>query len=174
MIDTERLSLRLLEETDEQDIIRWRNDKEIIDCFFSYKGITSKEHREWFEKYVKGSDRIEFIICIKSNNKKIGTIGLSNIDHRNQKAEYGILLGEKDERGKGFGKEATLALLDYGFYELNLNKIFLKVFSDNTNAIELYKKAGFKEDGLLRKDVFKNGQFKDVLIMSILRDERKK
>ncbi|MHB1392786.1 MAG: GNAT family N-acetyltransferase [Clostridia bacterium] len=174
MLETNRLRLELLDEIDELDIIRWRNDKEIIDNLFSFRGVTLSEHRKWFERYLKSDDRIEFIIHKKDDGKKLGTISLSSIDYKNQKAEYGILIGEKSEWGKSYAKEASFAILEYGFKELNLEKIYLKVFIDNTNAINLYKNLGFTNEGILRKDVFKNGIFKDVLTMSILRDEWKK
>jgi diamine N-acetyltransferase len=116
---------------------------------------------------------MDYLRIRKENDKKIGTIGLSNIDYRNQKAEYGVLIGELDEQGKGYAKEASDILIDYGFYELNLQKIYLKVFHDNKAAIRLYKKLQFKEEGLLRKEIYKNGLFKDVLVMSILREEWK-
>ncbi|MCR4435057.1 MAG: UDP-4-amino-4,6-dideoxy-N-acetyl-beta-L-altrosamine N-acetyltransferase [Clostridiales bacterium] len=173
MLETDRLILKLLDEEDEKSILAWRNQKDIIDSLFCHKGITLKEHREWYEKYLRSGNRIEFIIIVKNSGRKIGTVGLSNIDYRNQKAEYGIFLGEKAERGKGYGKEASCALISYGFNELNLRRIYLKVFRDNRQAVKLYKNLGFNEEGILRKDVYKNGKFKDVMIMSILKDEWK-
>lgn len=173
MIETKRLILRPIDKNDDEEIVKWRNQKEIINGLFSYKGITLSEHRNWFEKYLHDGSRMEFIIIKKDNNKKIGTIGLSNIDSRNQKSEYGILLGEKEEWGKGYAVEASLAVIHYGFQELNMQKIYLKVFADNMDAINLYKRLGFIQEGLLRKDMYKNGEFKDVLIMAILRDEWK-
>ena len=171
MIETQRLFLKPLDTTDDTDIVRWRNQKEIIDCLFSSGGITISEHQNWFENYLKSNNRIEFVICIKENSKKVGTIGLSNIDNENRKAEYGILLGETNEWGKGYAREASIALIRYGFYEQNLQRIYLKVFSDNSTAIKLYRKLKFKEEGLLRNEIFKDGSFKDVIIMVLLRDE---
>lgn len=173
MLETDRLILLLLDEQDEEEIVRWRNQKEIIDSIFSSGGITLKEHREWYEKYSKGNSRIEFIMKLKKDSIKIGTIGLSNIDPINQKAEYGILIGEKEQHGKGLGYEASCAILTYGFNKLNLHKIYLKCFSDNAHALKLYCKIGFNEEGLLKRDVYKNGEFRDVTLMSIFREEWK-
>lgn len=170
MIKTERLYLKLLSEEDEGHIVKWRNKKEVIDNFFSHKGITLEEHKNWYQSYLKNDSRIEFIIIKKDDDKKIGTIGLSNIDYRNQKCEYGILIGEEEEQRKGYGKEASIAIIDYAFQELNLHKIYLKVFSDNEFALKVYDSLGFKKEGLLKKDIFKNGEFKDVVIMGILRE----
>ncbi|KXG76350.1 GNAT family N-acetyltransferase [Thermotalea metallivorans] len=173
MLQTERLILKLLDEEDEQCIVRWRNKINIIRHLFSFKGTTFSEHRRWFEQYIKHQDRMEFIIMIKENGKKIGTIGFNHIDYRNQKAEYGILIGEEEEQGKGYALEASRAFINYGFKELNLQKIYLKVFYDNDEAIKLYKKLNFQQEGVLRKEIYKNGQFKDVVIMSVLKEEWK-
>ncbi len=173
MIKTQRLILKGIEEIDELEIIKWRNQKRVLDNLFSCIGPTLSEHRRWFEKYSTSKDRIEFIIVINGQNKKVGTIGLSNIDYKNQKAEYGIIIGEEDELGKGYAKEATQAILKYGFEELNLRKIYLRVFSDNTGALNLYKKTCFKQEGLLKEDIYKGGKFKDIVIMSVFKEEWK-
>lgn len=171
MLETERLLLKLIDEEDAKDIVKWRNQIEVINNLFSYKGITLSEHKNWFEGYLKDNSRIEFVIFVKEDNKKIGTIGLSNIDYKNQKAEYGILIGENAEWGKGYAEEASFAIINYGFKELNLNKIYLHVFKANIKALRLYNKLGFIEEGILRRHIFKNGDFKDVVVMSILRGE---
>ncbi len=169
MLETERLVLRLMEVEDEDVIVSWRNKKEIIDGFFSHKGPTLTEHREWYQRYLKGGSRLEFVIRIKESGKRIGTIGLNNLDFLNQKAEYGILIGEDEAKGKGYGEEASIALLKYAFEELNLHRIYLRVFTVNSAAIRLYEKLGFEKEGILRQDAFKNGRYQDVLMMAIMR-----
>lgn len=171
MLETERLVLRLLDEQDEDDIFKWRNSKNAINNFFSFKGLTITEHRLWYDKYSQDDTRIEFIISKKEDSKKIGTIGLSSIDYKNQKAEYGILIGEAQECGKGFAREASIAVINYAFSELNLRKIKLSGFSDNLSAINLYNRLGFKEEGILRREIYKNGIFKDVFLMALLKEE---
>lgn len=169
MLETERLQLRMIDGNDTVDIVRWRNNKEIIDNLFSYKGVTIEQHQNWYKNYINSNTRIELMIIKKEDGSKIGTVGLSQIDHMNQKAEYGVLIGETKNHGKGYAKEASEAIIDYGFQELNLMKIYLKVFTNNVNAINLYRKLGFVEEGILRKDVYKNGGFKDVMSMAIFR-----
>lgn len=171
MLETPRLILRLLSEEDEHKIVAWRNSKEVINNLLSYKGITIDEHRIWYANYLQDETRIEFVICKRDNNEKIGTVGLSSIDYKNQTGEYGILLGENQERGKGYAKEASIAVINYAFLECNLRKIKLKVFCDNNRAINMYKRLGFNEEGILRAEIFKNGLFKDILMMAILKDE---
>lgn len=174
MLQSNRIRLRLMEEKDADLVLAWRNKKEIIDQLFSYVGIVAKQHYNWYEKYINDDRRIEFIIEIIETQKPIGTIGLNNIDYKNQKAELGIMIGELEEQGKGYATEAIVKLIQYAFDEMNLQKIYLKTFYSNNRAIKLYKKLGFVQEGILRRDVYKNGKFKDVVIMSILRGEWKK
>jgi len=62
-------------------------------------------------------------------------------------------------------------MVNYGFKNLNLNRIYLRVFETNARAIHCYEKAGFKHEGRLRQACFLDGEYKDVLMMSILKSE---
>ena len=62
-------------------------------------------------------------------------------------------------------------LLRHGFRTLNLNRVYLRVHADNKRAIRTYEKVGFVHEGKLRQAVYKNGKYKDVLLMSVLHDE---
>jgi RimJ/RimL family protein N-acetyltransferase len=62
-------------------------------------------------------------------------------------------------------------LLDYAFYELNLHRISLKVYSMNEKAIHLYKKLGFKEEGVSREVLFREGKWHDLIHMGVLSGE---
>ena len=171
MLESNRIILKPLDELDSMEIVRWRNTKYVLDNVFSDQGPTVEEHRKWFEKYSSSVDRVEFVIIVKEINRKIGTIGLSSIDPKDQNAEYGILIGEVDMIGKGYAKEASELLIEYGFNQLNLQRIYLNVFEDNANAINLYNKLHFTVEGILRKSKNKKGIFKNVVVMSILKEE---
>lgn len=152
-------------------IVKWRNNPLILESLFSSEKITLESHTKWFERYIIGTDRKEFIIYHVGSDKAVGTIGLSNIDIVNSKAEYGIIIGEDEFRGRGIAKAASMLILEHGFNILGLNKIYLKVLINNKDAIGLYKKLGFTQEGLLRQDIYKNGTFKDVVIMSLLKSD---
>ncbi|MCI0709573.1 MAG: GNAT family N-acetyltransferase [Chloroflexi bacterium] len=92
-------------------------------------------------------------------------------DARNRAASIGIGIAEPAYREKGYGTEAMRLMLDYGFNELNLNRVELTVSSFNPRAIHVYKKVGFKEEGILRQCDYNDGQYYDVLVMSLLREE---
>ncbi|AUJ24140.1 Spermidine N(1)-acetyltransferase [Virgibacillus dokdonensis] len=94
-----------------------------------------------------------------------------NIDQKNRNAECIIDIGEKDYWGRGVGKEALKLLLDYAFLELNFHRVSLRVFSFNERAIQLYRKLGFKQEGVSRQALFQNGNWHDMIHMAILQQE---
>ncbi len=170
MIEGKRVELREIEEDDLERIVRWRNDQDTLKWLFSYRPLCMASQRKWYERYLEDDSLQTFIIELKQDQLSIGTVSLSDIDHKNQRGELGILIGEKEFRGKGLGKESLELLMDYAFSQENLGKIKAHVFSDNLGAIKLYEQCGFVLEGTLRKETYKDGRFKDVCIMSAFRD----
>src|SRR5262249_23759045 len=74
---------------------------------------------------------------------------------------------------RGYGTEALRLLLRHGFHTLNLNRVALRVYGNNARAIHAYEKAGFAHEGQLRQAIYKEGAYRDVLLMSVLREEWK-
>ncbi len=112
-----------------------------------------------------------FSIVAVDGDKLIGRCGLFSVDHINQMAMLGIVIGENDHWGNGFGTEATRLLLDYGFNLLNLHSIMLGAISFNERAINCYRRVGFKEIGRRRQARLLAGRRYDAVFMDILADE---
>ncbi|PKK38523.1 hypothetical protein BWI96_01770 [Siphonobacter sp. SORGH_AS_0500] len=152
-------------------INQWRNDPEVMQYLtnqFRYIGLEAD--RNWFAYYQQ--HRNEAVrLAILDEGTLVGTVQLTQIDRMNQQAEYSIMIGEKNHQSKGLGRQATQAILKHGFLDLNLHRIYLTVLTDNERAIRLYESIGFQREGIYRKSLFKNGQFVDVMGMSLLRDE---
>jgi RimJ/RimL family protein N-acetyltransferase len=108
--------------------------------------------------------------AIDAEEELIGICGLHSIDHYQQLAEVGIRIGI-EFRGKAYGQDAVRVLLDYGFQQLNLAKISLRVLADDERAVGAYRKAGFVEEGRLRSHAWYDGARHDELVMSVLREE---
>jgi RimJ/RimL family protein N-acetyltransferase len=111
-----------------------------------------------------------FALRTVSDDRLIGMVEL-DVDWSNQAAWLGIGIGDADYRGKGYGTEAMRLALNYAFYELNLYRVSLSVFSYNPRAIHVYEKVGFKHEGRLRSAMFRDGQRHDILLMGVLRTE---
>ena len=82
-----------------------------------------------------------------------------------------IVIGKKEYLGKGYGSEAIRVLQKFAFEELNLSRIELDVYDYNARAYKCYLKCGYKEEGRMRQKLFKNGRYRDVIRMAILKEE---
>ena len=164
-----RIHIRPIQERDTSLIVQWRNADAVRSRFIFQEKFTVELHENWMKKKVKTGEVVQFIIEIE--DRPVGSVYLRDCDFHNQKAEFGIFIGEDDARGRGVGAEAIRQILDYAFYSLNLNKIFLRVFKDNIRAISCYEKAGFKCEGCAREDVIVNNKKCDIVFMSILKEE---
>ena len=137
--------------------------------YLSYTNIIDFESEKEFLISVKKEKR--FAVRLLENDELLGNIGFKSIGEIHRTAEMGIMLGNPKYQRKGYGMEAINLLLDYGFSFLNLRNISLNVFEYNEVAYNLYKKAGFKEVGRLRKAVEIMGKTYDVIIMDMLKEE---
>lgn len=175
LFESNRIFLRKMTSEDIEIYHKWRNDIEVMKSTSPSLDIYSIEETEEFVNYfILGSKSAKaYIIIEKESGEAIGIISLVNIDYKNRKAESIIDIGEKEFWGKGFGSEAMKLLLDFGFLELNLHRISLKVFVFNSRAINLYKKLGFQEEGRARESIFRRGKWYDTIYMSLLEDEYK-
>lgn len=170
MIEGERVQLRRMGPPDAADVVRLRSDPDVQAQLFSERPPTVAEHLRWLADVDARGDRHEFMIVERTSGRSVGTIGLSGIDPTHRRAEYGVLIGEPDARGKGLASEASRLLLDHAFQTLGLGRVYLHVFSDNEAAVRLYERVGFLREGLLRRHVYKGGRFRDVVVMAAVRD----
>jgi RimJ/RimL family protein N-acetyltransferase len=112
-----------------------------------------------------------FAICRLGDTRAIGNVSLRNIDRENGSAEMSVLMTDHAYIGRGYGTDAVNCIVDFGFGELRLQRIYLRVFDYNPRAKRSYQKSGFQTDATLRHARFHRGQHHDVDVMSILRDE---
>jgi RimJ/RimL family protein N-acetyltransferase len=168
-----RVYLRSLEPTDVDNLIIWHNDPEVTSSLGGNTFFVSKLREiEWLkDASLNDKTNIRLAICLKEDNKYIGNINLTSVNWINRSAEYSIMLGDKIEWNKGYGSEATQLILKYAFEELNLNRVYLTVRTDNIAAIKMYKKSGFNEEGIQRECIYKNNHHLDMYMMSILKNE---
>lgn len=172
MIAGERVVLRPMDERDTDDVVRWRAEPAVAAQLFSERPPTREEHLAWLARLRPDGERREFIIVERAGGRAVGTIGLSQLDRRYRRAEYGLLIGEPSARGKGMAAEASRLLLQHAFTALGLNRVYLHVLADNDAALRLYDRLGFASEGVLREHVCKDGRFRDVVVMGIVKPPR--
>ncbi len=171
MDEKNNVYLKPIDEGDTDLIIKWRNSPKVKENFIFQKQITKEMHHKWLKDQVYTGKTVQFIIVEENTNKPLGSIYLRDIDKLNMHAELGIFIGEDNCRGKGYGKQSIAQILKYGFTQLKLNKIFLRVLKNNTIAINSYNKSGFSQEGLFKQDVMINNKYYDIVFMAILESE---
>jgi len=112
----------------------------------------------------------EFMLRTLAEGKLIG-FGALWINWNHRTAGLGIGIGEPEFRGKGYGTDAMRLLIGYGFRELDLHRIQLSVLASNLRAIRCYEKVGFIREIVKRAEIYRDGQWIDVIYMGLLRSE---
>jgi RimJ/RimL family protein N-acetyltransferase len=132
---------------------RWLNDFAVTRYYLDTpRPQTMEERAAAYERLGAGDPHsIDFAIYELATMRPIGRVGLEEISYQHRRATFGILIGEKDCWGKGYGTEATRLTLEYGFHLLGLHNIMLSVSSANTAAIRAYTRAGFHVIGVRRE-----------------------
>ena len=167
------LKLRELARDDVKTINLWRRDSELIAGLGApYRFINEEVDFSWFDSYMKNRNScIRCVICDTDNEERpIGLITLANINYINRSAELHIMIGEKENQGKGVGTFAVMTIIKHAFDDLNLQRVELGVLESNEIAVKLYKKCGFVQEGVKRKSNYKNGKYENMIIMSVLKE----
>jgi len=132
---------------------------------------TIQDEEDWFNHQRNDASSRHFAILTLAEGKLIGNCGLHQIDWSNRHAIFGIVIGDKNYWGKGFGTDATRTILRYAFEEANFHRVALEVFDFNPRGMRVYERCGFKLEGTRRQALFREGAWHDEHIMAILRDE---
>ena len=155
---------------DAEIFTEWLNDFETTDYIGMSGNLMSLDgEKDFLEK--NNNPVAIFVIVTLEDDRMIGTVSLENINRTNRTATLGIFIGDKSYRNNGYGPEAILLILEYGFRYMNLYNIGLDLIECNTRAFKCYERCGFKEYGRRRKCKFINGHYYDCISMDILADE---
>lgn len=152
---------------------RWRSDPEVTRYWITQDIPDQAAIRQWYERnQANGS----LVWAILHADEPVGYVTLFERDDVNRKAELALMIGERSVWGQGFAKEALTTILRHAFTPadtggLAMHKVWLAVFAENVAARRAYQAIGFREDGILREDMFRDGTWHDQLLMSVLDDE---
>ena len=150
---------------------RWINDFAAVRTLaLPPQPMTLEAEAAWYDGLVTDGTRL-FTIYERATWRPIGNTDLRDVDHRNRSASFGILIGEADARGKGYGTEATRLVLDYAFTALGLHNVLLTCYEFNLAGKRAYEKAGFKEIGRRRQCRWLAGRLWDEIYMDCLATE---
>jgi RimJ/RimL family protein N-acetyltransferase len=177
MILGQRVRLRPVEKDDLPRFVKWFADPEVRAHLATYKPLSQAQEERWFDRNLTAGDTQTWAIDAQPADMAVGpwvhvgSCGYHAIDWRNRSGEVGIVIGARDYWGRGYGTDVMQTLVAWGFYTLNLNRVYLRVYADNARAIRCYEKVGFQTEGRLRQDNFYNGAYRDTLLMGVLRED---
>jgi len=166
--------LRPLEMEDLELYTAWINDPEVTHFLGAAFPLMSRAaERVWLEAAVpKGVRYGDVTLAIETlEGRHIGSVALHEPKVIERQCSLGIMIGDKTCWDHGYGTDAIVTLLRFGFDDMNLNRVWLTVDAANQRGIACYRKCGFVEEGRLRQDRYQDGAYEDTLIMGVLVDE---
>jgi RimJ/RimL family protein N-acetyltransferase len=175
MIRGKTIVLTELRSADSATLFNWINSPDTVHFNAPYTPIHEPNHTAWFEAVTNASDRVVFAIREPPTLRLIGIVQLVGLHPIHRTAELIIRIGEESDRNRGAGSEAVQLATNFAFMDRNLQRVWLRAFTDNPRAIRAYEKAGFKMEGTMRRACFIDGRWRDEAIMAILRplDDRR-
>jgi len=177
MILGEQIRLRAIEKEDLPKFVKWLNDPEIKHGLSMVMPLSLADEENWFEGLSKRHPcERPLAIEVQPDPQAdewifIGNCSLSDINWQNRSAEVGIFIGEKGYWNQGFGTNTMRLIIKHGFENLNLHRVWLRVFETNQRAMRSYEKAGFTQEGKFRQAQYLDGKYVDVMIMGMLKSE---
>jgi UDP-4-amino-4,6-dideoxy-N-acetyl-beta-L-altrosamine N-acetyltransferase len=162
------LTLRDVEQDDVSRLFEWRNEPEVDRWMYSVPPSLER-HRAWFSAFLADPDRKGFIIL--RDGSPCGSLTLEGLSGAQRRAKWGWYIGDAEARGRGAGRAAQALGLDQAFRAYGLQKVWSEIRAENETALKAQTWAGFRREGYLRRHAFKHGQFRDVALMSILKEE---
>jgi RimJ/RimL family protein N-acetyltransferase len=166
----QHILLKKLELDDAPDVFKWRSS--ISGRYLRQPaGYSLKSQEDWIKN--RGLNEINYIIIDKTTKKKVGTIGIYDVNDFDRIANVGRLLVNEDYLGKSspYGLEALLICYNFVFNIFDFRKITGDILATNTAMYKLQKFLGMKQEGYLEKHTFINDNFEDLHIMSIFKEE---
>ena len=133
--------------------------------------VSSYQQENWFERASGDRNNLRLTIVDRESNAPVGMINLVDIDMKNGVAFSGIRLFGDENKGRGYGKDAVFAIMEYAFYQLRLNRLEGSILVTNVLSLKLYEKCGWIIEGTKREAVFKDGKYIDELQVAILKSD---
>lgn len=165
--------IRKLEIKDLPYMYEWMHDENVTENLQAdFANFTEDKVSDFIKKAMEQNENSENLhyAIVDEQDEYMGTISLKNINRKDKNAEYAIVTRSR-AHGKGYAKEATKDILNLGFKEYGLEKIYLYVLTKNIAANKFYNKCGFKEEGVFRKHLLIKGRLEDIRWYSVLKEE---
>ncbi len=157
--------LRGMVEEDLAQVLEWRNSERVRAGMYTDQVIGWEQHLAWFER-VKVDPSTVYLI-FEYEGVPAGVVNFSQLDRKNHKGVWGFYLGVED-LPRGAGTLMGRLGLQFAFGELQLHKLSGESLAGNGASIRFHQRLGFRQEGLLKQHVMKDGKFEDVIVFGLL------
>ena len=172
-IETNRLLIRPISQTDKELIFEYRSDKE-TNKFQGWIPETINDVESFIENIAKQINEPEtwfqFVIIEKNTEKIIGDIGIHFFGKENLQVEIGCTLN-KHFQSKGYATESLISVIDYLFNDLKKHRIITSIDPDNRNSIKLVKRIGFRKEAHFVESLLINGKWIDDIVYALIKKD---
>lgn len=172
MLEGKEVSLRALEEEDLSVLKNWRNRKHVRKTTREYKLLNMINQKKWFELiHTQNPPRDIIFGIVDKKLKLVGFTALTYIDWKNRNAEISIYFAKENWQNTIQATDTLNLIMEYGFKELNLHRLWVEIFSLSKENIILFTKHKFVKEGILRDKVWRDGKWWDSQIYSMIVDD---
>lgn len=169
IIRGEKVSLRPITPSDLPRLVEWSQDPEVKRHLEGDYPLNLEEASIWFRSMLSDRHNKRWAI-VAADGHLIGDIELDHITWRSGEAELRICIGEKAYWDQGYGTDAVSTVCRHAFDDMQLQRVYLRVFADNPRAVRCYAKAGFRKEGRLRRPD-QSGTLREIFLMRLLQTE---
>jgi len=171
-----KIILEQLQEKDAEILQKWYVDREFRMAYDEYASVDLESIRKEIRESRADirnpkTQKVVYMVKRKTDGRPIGLACLRNLDRRNGNAELVLGIGEKDMRLSGYGVDILIVLLDIVYYELGMEKAYLRIFDNNNLGLKSALSFGFITEGKMRKQAFVEGKYVDQWILGLLKEE---
>lgn len=167
-LEGDKINLRTVEEEDLEFLRDNINNSEIRRHLTARKPVNLEQEKQFFEEVISSNEDVHLAIC--REEEIVGIISLEEDEKDLRVAEIGIWISE-EHHGQGYGTESVELITNYSFNELNLHKIMARAHEGNKASQRVWEKLGFAEEGELREQIYRDGEFVDTYIYGILEQD---
>jgi len=167
----EEIRLEPVEREDLDFMLKLWKNPDIMHFWFREPYMNKEKLESMFKKFQEDDTIRQFTVY--ADDERIGYTSLFEINLRHRNAAFAIMLNP-DHHGKGHAEKIVHQVADYGFYQLNLNKINLDVVDYHKKAIHIYEKVGFKIEGKKEQQYLIRGNFENSYSMGLLKENYQK
>jgi len=171
MLHGERVSLRPIRADDLPVMREWFRDREIASTWARHPVVPDNRFNSDLDDKFQTFDLHGHFSVENEQGQLIGRIDFEDLERVDRTVEISIVLGASEGRGKGYGTDAFHTLIEHLFVDRQIERVWLTVIAGNDPAIRMYERFGFIHEGRLEQTIWLNGEWHDLLLMGLMKNE---